>query len=179
LKKKIGKSLPNVNDEASVPILLDICKQQGIHPSTPHTPARLLDKLVSHFVEPLCIQPTFICDFPKSISPLAKDHPLLPGFTERFELYICGSELCNAYSELSDPREQRNRFAQQQEYKDLGDKESQCKDEGFCVALEYGLPPTSGWGIGIDRLCMLLCGTTNIREVIAFPIKKMHQKTIL
>ena len=111
-------------------------------------------------------------DHPKLMSPLAKDHRDRPGLTERFELFINYKEVCNAYTELNDPVEQRARFQAQAKDKDAGDDEAMFVDEDFCKALEYGLPPTAGWGLGIDRLCMLLTDTTSIREVLLFPAMK-------
>lgn len=175
LQKSLGKSLPDFNSQASVPQLLELCKQHGVPVTKPHTPGRIVDKLIAHFIEPKCIQPTFVLHHPLSLSPLAKAREDEPGTAERFELFINRSEICNAYSELTSPVEQRERFALQQEYLAHGDKESHIMDEPFCTALEHGMPPTGGWGLGIDRLCMLLTGSTNIRDIIAFPVMKMHQ----
>jgi lysyl-tRNA synthetase class 2 len=136
--------------------------------------------MIGHFIEPLCINPTFLCNHPECMSPLAKSHREQSGVTERFELFVAGKELCNAYTELNDPDVQRERFMTQQRVRtrnvipnllnrnptqdhDRGDKEAHSKDEDFCVALEYGLPPTGGFGIGIDRLVMLLTGNAHIR----------------
>ena len=135
-------------------------------------PAAVLDKLVGEFLESKCINPTFICDHPKIMSPLAKDHRDLPGLTERFELFANKHEMCNAYTELNDPVEQRSRFQSQAKAKDAGDDEAMFVDEDFCRALEYGLPPTAGWGMGIDRLTMLLTDSNTIKEVLLFPAMK-------
>lgn len=137
--------------------------------SPPHTTARLLDKLVGEFLEEQCINPTFICDHPMIMSPLAKAHRSIPGMTERFELFINKKELCNAYTELNDPVDQRERFEGQAKAKAQGDDEAMFVDEVFCTALEYGLPPTGGWGMGIDRMAMLLTDSQNIKEVLLFP----------
>jgi lysyl-tRNA synthetase class 2 len=120
--------------------------------------------------EARCIQPTFITDFPAELSPLAKARPDDPRYVQRFELYIAGMEVANAYTELNDPREQRRRFEVQVAARDAGDEEAQHLDEDFLRALEYGLPPTAGEGIGIDRLVMLLTDSASIRDVILFPL---------
>ncbi|KAB7506104.1 Lysine--tRNA ligase [Armadillidium nasatum] len=138
----------------------------------PQTAARLLDKLVGEFLEEQCINPTFIINHPKVMSPLAKYHRSIPGLTERFELFVAKKEICNAYTELNDPIEQRERFRQQAADKAAGDDEAQMVDENFCTALEYGLPPTAGWGMGLDRLTMFLTNSHNIKEVILFPAMK-------
>lgn len=138
----------------------------------PPTTARLLDKLVGEILEPLCVQPTFICDHPVVMSPLAKQSRFDPHLTERFELFIHGKEICNAYTELNDPQVQRERFRSQAANKAQGDQEAQIPDESFCTALEYGLPPTAGWGLGIDRLTMYLTDNVTIKEVLLFPMMK-------
>lgn len=125
-----------------------------------------------HYVEEQLIQPTFIYDYPIEISPLTKKKPGHPHLTERFELFICGSEFANAYSELNDPIDQRERFAAQLRKRELGDEEANRLDEDFCMALEYGMPPTGGMGLGVDRLAMLLTGTDSIRDVLLFPTMK-------
>lgn len=120
---------------------------------------------MGEFVEPLCINPTFICDHPEVMSPLAKYHRARPGLTERFELFVNGKELCNAYTELNNPFVQRQRFEQQAKDKAAGDDEAMFVDQDFLKAMEYGLPPTGGWGMGIDRLAMFLTDNISIREV--------------
>ncbi|PSR94737.1 Lysine--tRNA ligase [Actinidia chinensis var. chinensis] len=125
--------------------------------------------LVGHFLEETCVNPTFIINHPEIMSPLAKWHRSKPGLTERFELFINKHELCNAYTELNDPVVQRQRFADQLKDRQSGDDEAMALDETFCTALEYGLPPTGGWGMGIDRLAMLLTDSQNIKEVLLFP----------
>lgn len=152
--------------------LSNLCEKHGVACSAPRTSARLLDKLVGVFLEVQCINPTFICDHPQFMSPLAKCHRSEPGLSERFELFIANKEVCNAYTELNDPVEQRKQFEQQAESKAAGDNDAHVHDEHFCNALEYGLPPTAGWGLGIDRLTLLLTNTNSIRDVLLFPTMK-------
>ena len=159
------------SDETNA-FLKDLCKKHNVECKPPLTTYRLLDKLVGEFLESTCRNPTFICDHPKIMSPLAKDHRDFPGLTERFELFANYHEMCNAYTELNDPVEQRRRFQAQAKDKDAGDEEAMFVDEDFCRALEYGLPPTAGWGMGIDRLCMLLTDNFSIREVLLYPAMK-------
>jgi lysyl-tRNA synthetase class 2 len=130
---------------------------------------KLLDEAVSHYVEPKLIQPTFLLDYPKELSPLAKSKPGEPGIVERFEVFIAGFEIGNAYSELNDPIDQRERFLVQQRLASAGVEEVETLDEDFLTALEHGMPPAGGLGIGIDRLTMILTGQRSIREVILFP----------
>uniref|UniRef100_A0A674CWF8 Lysine--tRNA ligase n=1 Tax=Salmo trutta TaxID=8032 RepID=A0A674CWF8_SALTR len=150
----------------------ELCAQKGVECPPPRTTARLLDKLVGDFLEVTCINPTFICDHPQIMSPLAKWHRSEKGLTERFELFVLKKEICNAYTELNDPIRQRELFEQQAKAKAEGDDESMSVDETFCTALEYGLPPTAGWGMGIDRLTMFLTDSNNIKEVLFFPAMK-------
>ncbi|KAL6560291.1 hypothetical protein OROGR_003850 [Orobanche gracilis] len=152
--------------------LKEACKNFDIKCSPPETTARLLDKLVGHFLEETCVNPAFIINHPEIMSPLAKWHRLKTGLTERFELFINKHEVCNAYTELNDPVVQRQRFANQLKDRQSGDDEAMALDETFCTALEYGLPPTGGWGLGVDRICMLLTDSQNIKEVILFPAMK-------
>jgi lysyl-tRNA synthetase class 2 len=130
---------------------------------------KLMDEAVSHYVEPKLIQPTFLLDYPKEISPLAKSKPGEDGIVERFEVFIGGFEIGNAYSELNDPLDQRERFETQRRLAAAGIEEVETLDEDFLTALEHGMPPTGGLGIGIDRLTMVLTGQHSIREVILFP----------
>jgi len=149
-----------------------LCEKHGVTCSEPRTNARLLDKLVGEYIEPLCISPSFIVGHPKVMSPLAKWHRSRPGLCERFEGFMCGKEFCNAYTELNDPFEQRERFEEQSRQKEQGDDEAQGVDDTFVDALEHGLPPTGGWGMGIDRLVMFLTNSLNIKEVLLFPAMK-------
>lgn len=139
--------------------------------SPPLTNARMLDKLVGE-LEDACFNPTFIFGHPQMMSPLAKKDRNIPGLCERFEVFVATKEICNAYTELNDPYDQRMRFEEQARQKDQGDDEAQLVDEVFCNALEYGLPPTAGWGCGIDRLAMFLTDSNTIREVLLFPTLK-------
>ncbi|XP_042294350.1 lysine--tRNA ligase isoform X2 [Sceloporus undulatus] len=153
-----------------------LCEERGVECPPPRSTARLLDKLVGEFLEVTCINPTFICDHPQIMSPLAKWHRARRGLTERFELFIMRKEVCNAYTELNDPFWQRQLFEDQAKAKAAGDDEAMFIDENFCTALEYGLPPTAGWGLGIDRLTMFLTDSNNIKEVLLFPAMKPEDK---
>lgn len=154
----------------------DLCLQKEVECPPPRSTARLLDKLVGEFVEVTCINPTFICEHPQIMSPLAKWHRSRKGLTERFELFVMKKEICNAYTELNDPVRQRELFEDQAKAKDAGDDEAMFIDETFCTALEYGLPPTGGWGMGIDRLTMFLTDSNNIKEVLLFPAMKPEEQ---
>jgi len=173
IEERGGFKLPKdlATDEANK-FLSDKCNELGIKCADPRTTARLLDKLVGHFLEDGIVNPTFICEHPEIMSPLSKPHRSKPGVTERFELFCLEKELCNAYTELNIPMLQRQRFMEQLKDKEKGDDEAQEMDEGFCVALDYGLPPTAGWGLGIDRMTMFLSNTDNIKEVLLFPAMK-------
>ncbi|KAJ4952595.1 hypothetical protein NE237_029427 [Protea cynaroides] len=173
LEKMANLSIPkDISSEEANKYLLAACTKFDVKCPPPHTTTRLLDKLVGHFLEETCVNPSFIINHPEIMSPLAKWHRSKPGLTERFELFINKHEVCNAYTELNDPVVQRQRFAEQLKDRQSGDDEAMALDETFCTALEYGLPPTGGWGLGIDRLSMLLTDSQNIKEVLLFPAMK-------
>jgi len=130
---------------------------------------RLMDALYKAYVEPTLVQPTFVLDYPRLLSPLAKAHRKDPWLAERFELFIQGREIANAFSELNDPEEQRQRFEEQARERAKGDEEAQQFDADYVRALEYGMPPTGGLGVGVDRLMMIIADQPSIRDVILFP----------
>lgn len=172
LEKQLGVKFPpgdTLHTEEANKFLRDICAKHNVDCSEPKTNARLLDKLVGDFIEVQCINPSFIVGHPQVMSPLAKYHRSRPGLCERFECFVATKEICNSYTELNDPFDQRERFEEQVRQKEQGDDEAQGVDETFLNALEYGLPPTGGWGLGIDRLVMFLTDSANIKEVLLFP----------
>lgn len=156
-------------DEAG---LLEVCKQLKIQTDKSMGKGKLIDELFSETSESKYIQPTFIIDYPVEMSPLTKKHRSKPGLVERFELMINGKEIANAYSELNDPLDQRERFEEQVKLKERGDDEAMFIDYDFLRALEYGMPPTAGIGIGIDRLVMLLTNQPSIQDVLLFPMMR-------
>lgn len=166
---------PELHTQATNDFLRSILKKMKVDCSPPLTNARMLDKLVGEFIEETCVNPTFITGHPQMMSPLAKAHRDQPGLCERFEAFVCKKEIVNAYTELNDPFDQRLRFEEQARQKDQGDDEAQMIDENFCQSLEFGLPPTGGWGMGIDRLVMFLTDNYSIKEVLAFPFMKEDQ----
>jgi lysyl-tRNA synthetase class 2 len=175
LAKKLNVSLPDpttFGTEEVRKFFDDLCVKHGVDCTAPRTTARLVDKLVGDLIEPEMVNPTFLMDHPAVMSPLAKWHRNTKGLCERFELFVNCRELVNAYTELNDPLTQRERFEQQAKDKAKGDDEAMAIDENFCLALEYGLPPTGGWGMGFERLVMLLTDAVNIKEVLLFPAMK-------
>jgi lysyl-tRNA synthetase class 2 len=173
LEDALGVTLPpNLDSEECRQYLAELCEKHGVDCPPPKTTARLLDKLCGEFVEGKCINPTFITDHPQIMSPLAKYHRNHPGLTERFELFIMTKEVVNSFTELNDPIKQRELFEDQLKAKLMGDDEVADIDENFLTSLEYGLPPTGGWGLGIDRLTMFLTNNINIKEVLLFPAMK-------
>jgi len=166
LEKRSGVDLESYNDNA----LRQKAGEVGIDTKVLESRGRLIDKLLSTFVEPRLIQPTFVLDYPEEMSPLAKAKPDSPGYVERFEAFAFGMEIANSYSELNDPKIQRERFEAQAQIQRLYENEEvDRQDDDFLTAMEYGMPPTGGLGIGIDRLVMLLAGQPSIRDVLLFP----------
>ncbi len=146
-----------------------VAEQHGVDIKGAYGPGKLIMEIYEKTVEPDLWGPIFVTDYPKEVSPLSRDHRELPGFTERFEAVVAGRELANAFSELVDPDEQRARFEDQARQKEAGDDEAMVVDEDYLRALDYGLPPTGGLGVGMDRLIMLLADASNIRDVVLFP----------
>ena len=172
IKEKTGFDCDGKSEEE----IRDFCKQKGMEVDETMGKGKLIDELFGEFCEGTYIQPTFITDYPVEMSPLTKKHRSKPGLTERFELMVNGKELANAYSELNDPIDQEERFIDQMKLADKGDDEAMIIDHDFLRALQYGMPPTSGIGIGIDRLVMLMTGKTYIQEVLFFPQMKPEKK---
>lgn len=153
-----------------------LAREMGIQPERHEGHGKLLTKLFDLTVEPKLIQPTFITHYPMEVSPLSRRNDEDPSVTDRFELFIAGKEMANAFSELNDPREQRQRFLQQIEARRAGDEEAHLMDEDYIRALEYGMPPAAGEGIGIDRLVMLFTDSPSIRDVILFPLMRAEKR---
>lgn len=174
IKEKTGFDLAGKSEEEIRHIAVDELKLEGIDES--FGKGKLIDEIFGEFCEGTFIQPTFITDYPVEMSPLTKMHRSKPGLTERFELMVNGKELANAYSELNDPIDQEERFLDQMHLADKGDDEAMIIDQDFLRALQYGMPPTSGIGIGIDRLVMLMTGKEYIQEVLLFPQMKPEPK---
>jgi lysyl-tRNA synthetase class 2 len=176
LRIKTGYAFADLDTEQTRLDLLEICTKNNIKFPPPYTTPRILDKLIGEYVEVDCIQPTFLMHHPIIMSPLAKPHRTDPNLSERFELFVMQKELANAYTELNSPFIQRDNFIKQMKDKTGGDEEAQIPDDSFVKALEYGLPPTGGLGIGIDRLVMYLTNQTSIREVLLFNILNAESK---
>ncbi len=172
IKEKTGYDLNGMSEEE----IREVCKKLDMEIDDTMGKGKLIDEIFGEFCEGTYIQPTFITDYPVEMSPLTKMHRSKPGLTERFELMVNGKELANAYSELNDPIDQEERFKEQMKLADKGDDEAMIIDGDFLRALQYGMPPTSGIGIGIDRLVMLMTGKTYIQEVLFFPQMKPEKK---
>ena len=164
------------NDVPDLETAKQLAKEHHIEVEPHHTKGDILNLFFEEFVEEHLIQPTFIMDHPIEISPLTKRKPDAPDYVERFELFINGWEMCNAYSELNDPIDQKERFEAQDERAAAGDEEAEHVDDDFINALEVGMPPTGGIEYGIDRLCMLLTDSEAIRDVLLFPTLKSEKK---
>ena len=169
VKEATGIDALTHDDAAS---LIAAAKDAGVHIDAKANWGQAVETLFEEKVEPTLTQPTHILDHPMDISPLAKTHRDNPRLVERFESFVNTWEIANAFTELNDPAVQRERFNAQSDARDAGDDEAQMLDEDFIAALEYGMPPTGGWGLGIDRLTMLLTNSSNIRDVICFPTLK-------
>ena len=172
IKEKTGYDLEGKSEDE----IRSICKELKIEVDETMGKGKLIDEIFGEYCEGTYIQPTFITDYPVEMSPLTKMHRSKPGLTERFELMVNGKELANAYSELNDPVDQEERFKEQMRLADKGDDEAMIIDQDFLRALQYGMPPTSGIGMGIDRLVMLMTGKSTIGEVMLFPQMKPEKK---
>lgn len=170
LEDKLNVKFPeDLSTDDANDFLVDLCDKHDIDCPAPTT-SRLLDKLVGKFIEPECVNPTFIINHPMVMSPLAKPHRKNKYLTERFELFVAGMELCNAFTELNDHNIQKINFEAQIKDREKGDAEARPPDYDFVEALKLGLPPTGGWGMGIERLVMLLTNSVVMRNVILFPV---------
>jgi lysyl-tRNA synthetase, class II len=165
IKEHTGIDISSMDETA----LRDVCRQLGIHTDKTMGKGKLVDEIFSEKCQGHYVQPVFIIDYPVEMSPLTKKHRSKPGLVERFELIINRREIANAYTELNDPVEQRERFEEQAKLMERGDEEAMFIDYDFLRALEYGMPPTSGIGFGLDRLCMLLTDQPSIQDVLFFP----------
>lgn len=173
IKEKTGYDLEGKSEDE----IRQVCKELNMEIDDTMGKGKLIDEIFGEFCEGTYIQPTFITDYPKEMSPLTKIHRSNPDLTERFELMVNGKELCNAYSELNDPIDQLERFEEQMRLSEKGDDEAMIIDKDFVRALEYGMPPTSGMGIGMDRLTMLMTGQSTIQEVLFFPQMRPEKVT--
>lgn len=172
IKEKTGADISAMDEKG----LREVCGKLGIHTEPSMGKGKLIDEIFGAKCEGNFIQPTFIIDYPVEMSPLTKKHRSKPSLVERFELMINGKEIANAYTELNDPLDQRARFEEQVKLMERGDNEAMYIDHDFLRALEYGMPPTSGIGIGIDRLCMLLTNSPSIQDVLLFPQMRPEKK---
>jgi len=179
IEEAMGIKLPSLDDPECDIKLSAIVKEHGLECSPPHTTARLLDTLVGEYLESNIIHPTFITEHPQIMSPLAKYHRSKKFLTERFEMFAAGRELANAYTELNNPMVQYELFLEQAKAGSAGDVEAMIMDDSFVTALEHGLPPTGGFGLGIDRLTMFLSNKNNIKEVLLFPAMKPTDEQML
>ena len=172
IKESTGVDITGMSEDD----LRALCKKLHVEEDATMGKGKLIDEIFGETCEGKLIQPTFITDYPIEMSPLTKKHRNNPNLTERFELFVNGKELANAYSELNDPIDQRERFEEQLRLSEKGDDEAMYIDQDFLRALEYGMPPTSGMGIGMDRLVMLLTGQSTIQEVLLFPQMRPEKK---
>ena len=172
IKEYAGVDVAGMNEDE----LRETCKKLHVETDPSFGKGKLIDAIFGEYCEKHLTQPTFITDYPVEMSPLTKRHRTNPELTERFELFVCGKELANAYSELNDPIEQYERFQDQLKLKDKGDDEAMFIDMDFVRALEYGMPPTSGLGMGIDRLTMFMTNSPTIQDVLFFP--QMRPKNV-
>jgi lysyl-tRNA synthetase class 2 len=168
IREHTGFDISEMDEEG----IRDVCKQLHIQVDNTMGKGKLIDELFSEKCEHHYIQPTFIIDYPVEMSPLTKKHRSKPGLVERFELMVNGKEIANAYTELNDPIDQRERFEEQVKLMERGDDEAMFIDYDFLRALEYGMPPTAGIGFGIDRICMMLTNSPSIQDVLLFPMMK-------
>lgn len=173
IKEYTGIDIDGMNEEQ----LREVAKKLNLHIDPKLGAGKIIDEIFGEFAEPKLIQPTFITDYPVEMSPLAKAHRSKPGMVERFEAICNGKELCNSFSELNDPIDQRQRFEDQLELGKRGDDEAMVLDEDFLRAIEYGMPPTAGLGIGIDRLAMIMTNSSSIQEVLFFPQMRPEKGT--
>lgn len=169
IEQHTGTDLTGAWMEGDAAAVIGAARAAGIDADDSKSPGKAVAEIYEHRVEKAVVRPTFVTGFPKDVSPLARDHRSIPGFTEHADLLICGIEIAPVYSELNDPAEQRRRFRQQAAARAAGDDEAQVADEDFLEALCYGMPPAGGFGLGVDRLLMLLGGMESIREAVLFP----------